>query len=171
MPRPALSLIAAVARDGAIGLGNRLLWSEPEDQRHFRRTTLGCAVIMGRKTWDSLPKRFRPLPGRRNLVITRQTDWQAPGAEALPSLEHAVDSLHDAPRAFVIGGAEVYALALPWADELVLTEIDATFEADTFFPAWDRADFELASREAHVAASGVGFSFVTYRRRGLPPFG
>lgn len=167
MPRPALSLIAAVARDGAIGLGNRLLWSEPEDQRHFRRATLGHPVVMGRKTWDSLPPRFRPLPGRRNLVLTRQKDWDAPGAEAVADLNHAVDLLQDAPRAFVIGGAEIYALALPFADELVLTEVDATFEADTFFPAWNRDEFEPVSREAHVAADGIGigFAFVTYRRR------
>ena len=163
MNRPTLSLIAAVARNGAIGKGNALLWHEPEDQKHFRRVTLGCPVIMGRKTWDSLPARFRPLPGRRNLVITRDASWHAQGAEALPSLDAALTLLAGTPKAFVIGGAEIYTLALPHADELVLTEIDADLAGDTFFPRWDRRRFTVAAREPHVGADGVGYSFVTYK--------
>jgi len=155
--RPQLALIAAVARNGAIGKAGGLLWHEPEDQRHFRRVTMGCPVIMGRKTWDSLPVRFRPLPGRRNVVITRNLGWHADGAEAVPSLEAALALLADAPKAFVIGGAEVYALALPHADELVLTEIDAELDGDTFFPRWDRTRFAEVSRDARP-----GYSFVTY---------
>ena len=160
MSRPLLSLIAAVARNGAIGKNNALLWQEPEDQKHFRRVTMGCPVIMGRKTWDSLPARFRPLPGRRNLVITRDAEWCAEGADPAGSLDAALALLDGVDKAFVIGGAEIYALALPSAEELVLTEIDAALDGDTFFPAWDRARFAAVSREQRV-----GYSFVTYRRR------
>ncbi len=159
MHRPALSLIAAVARNGAIGKANGLLWHEPEDQKHFRRVTMGCPVIMGRKTWDSLPARFRPLPGRRNVVVTRHAAWHAEGAEPVASIDAALALLADAEKAFVIGGAEIYALALPLADELVLTEIDAELEGDTFFPDWDRMRFTCASREARE-----GYSFVTYQK-------
>jgi len=156
-PKPTLSLIAAIARNGAIGKAGGLLWHEPEDQRHFRRVTMGCPVIMGRKTWDSLPTRFRPLPGRRNVVITRNTAWHAPGAEVAPSLDAALALLAEAPKAFVIGGAELYALALPRARELVLTEIDADLEGDTFFPRWDRSRFAETARDDRP-----GYSFVTY---------
>ena len=165
MNRPALSLIAAVARNGAIGRDNALLWTEPEDRKHFRRVTMGCPVIMGRKTWESLPARFRPLPGRRNVVITRNREWQSAGAEAVASIGAALDLLAGTPKAFVIGGAEVYALALPLADELVLTEIDAELIGDTFFPAWDRARFTSAAREPRAVANGVGYSFATYSRK------
>jgi dihydrofolate reductase len=142
------------------------LWSEPEDQRHFRRVTMGCPVLMGRKTWDSLPARFRPLPGRRNVVLTRDPLWRAPGAETVASLDAALDLLQDAPKVFVIGGAEVYALTLPLAAELVLTEIDAEFEADAFFPAWERSLFKCVARESHVGVEGIGYSFVTYKKTG-----
>lgn len=162
-----LSLIAAVARNGAIGQGNDLLWNHPLDQKHFRQTTMGCPVIMGRRTWDSLPARFRPLPGRRNIVVTRNTGWQDTGAEVAHSLDGAIALLGDeVPRAFVIGGGELYALAAPLASELVLTEVDADFKADTFFPDWDRAAFTEVSREAHppVNPGDIGFAFVTYQR-------
>ncbi|MEP7294686.1 MAG: dihydrofolate reductase [Burkholderiales bacterium] len=154
---PTLSLIAAVARNGAIGKGNELLWREPEDQKHFRRVTMGCPVIMGRKTWDSLPARFRPLPGRRNVVITRDPAWHSDGAEAVTSLDAALALLAGTPKAFVIGGAAIYALALPRATELVLTEIDADLDGDIFFPHWDRSQFKLTAREDRG-----GYSFVTY---------
>jgi len=162
-----LALIAAVARHGAIGKGNDLLWQNPLDQKHFRQTTMGCPVIMGRRTWDSLPARFRPLPGRRNIVVTRNLAWQDTGAEVAHSLDEAIALLSDVPRAFVIGGGELYAQAVGRADELVLTEIDADFEADTFFPTWDRAAFKEVGRDAHPAATpdDVGFAFVTYQRR------
>jgi dihydrofolate reductase len=160
--RPRLALIAAVARNGAIGKNNGLLWHDAEDQRHFRRVTMGCPVIMGRSTWDSLPERFRPLPGRRNVVLTRNVAWRAQGAEAAPSLDAALTLLTGAPKAFVIGGAAVYALAMPMADELVLTEIDAALDGDVFFPPWDHASFTETSRENRFAADGVSFSFVTY---------
>ena len=152
-------MIAAVARNGAIGKDNALLWHEPEDLKHLRRVTMGHPVVMGRKTWDSLPSRFRPLPGRRNIVITRDTAWHAEGAEAVTSIDAARALLAGAEKAFVIGGAQIYALALPHADELVLTEIDAALDGDVFFPAWDRAGFTCLAREPHN-----GYSFVTYKK-------
>ena len=157
-----LSLIAAVARNGAIGKDNALLWSAPEDLKHFRKVTMGCPVIMGRKTWDSLPARFRPLPGRRNIVITRNPTWCAEGAETAVSIDAARSLIAGTAKAFVMGGAEIYALALPLADELVLTEIDADLDGDRFFPTWDRARFIQISIEKHVDAKGIGYSFVTY---------
>lgn len=161
-----LAVIAAVGRNGAIGKDGQMPWELKADLAHFRRSTMGCPVVMGRRTWDSLPPRFKPLPGRRNLVVTRNRDWRAEGAEAAASLDDALARLADAPRVFVIGGGELYAQALPRADLLVLTEIDADFPADTYFPAWDRAAFEAVAREPHAAeAGGWPFAFVTYRRR------
>ena len=162
-----LSVIAAVARNGVIGRGNGLAWRLPEDLKHFRRTTLGAPVIMGRRTWDSLPPAFRPLPGRRNIVVTRDPRWQAPGAEAAASLDAALALVADAPRAFVTGGAALYALALPRADELVLTELGRDFEGDVHFPAWDRTAFVETARERHRAAppNDFEFDFVTYQRQ------
>ncbi|MBC7995018.1 MAG: dihydrofolate reductase [Rhizobacter sp.] len=167
MTRTTLSLIAAVARNGVIGKNNTLLWRLPEDMQFLKRTTMGCPVIMGRKTWDSLPARFRPLPGRSNIVVTRSPDWQADGALATTSLQAALSQLANAPKAFVIGGAELYALALPLADELVLTEIDRDYEGDVHFPAWDREQFTEVSRETHHAGepNHFDYAFVTYRRK------
>ena len=164
--RPTLVLIAALDRQRAIGRDGALLWHERADQQHFRAATMGCPVIMGRKTWDSLPAKFRPLPGRRNIVVTRNAAWQAPGADAAPSLTDALVLVAGADKIFVIGGGELYAAALPLADELVLTEIDTTFErADTFFPAIDPTRFAVEGREDHSGADGTRFAFVTYRRR------
>lgn len=162
-----LALIAAVARNGVIGHDNRLLWKLPEDMAHFRAATLGHPVIMGRRTWDSVPAKFRPLPGRRNIVVTRNPAWQAEGAEAVPSPQAALALVQDAPRAFVIGGADLYAATLPLADELWLTELDADFEGATQFPAWDRSAFVEAERRTQHAAPPNDFDlhFVRYRRR------
>jgi dihydrofolate reductase len=165
-PCPTLALIAAIDRRHAIGRGGDLLWHEREDQKHFRAVTMGCPVIMGRKTWDSLPAKFKPLPGRRNIVVTRNTAWQAAGAEAASSLANALALVAAADKVFVIGGGELYALALPQADELVLTEVDASFEgADTFFPAIDPAAFTETQREPQVAADGTRYAFVTCIRK------
>ncbi len=125
---------------------------------------MGCPVIMGRKTWDSLPERFRPLPGRSNIVITRSPSWQAPGALVAHSLQDALAHVATAAKVFVIGGAEIYAMALPLADELVLTEIDADFDADAFFPPWSTAEFTLVHAENHLSATQVAYRFATYRR-------
>ena len=162
--RPTLALIAALDRHRAIGRGGGLLWHESADQKNFRRVTMGCPVIMGRKTWDSLPERFRPLPGRRNVVVTRQGQWRASGAERAASLDDALGIVGDAYKVFVIGGGDLYAAALPLAEELVLTEIDTAFaDADTFFPDFDRTRFIESAREAHMTADGTGYAFVTYQ--------
>ena len=160
-----IALIAAVARNGAIGLGNDLIFREAADQKHFRETTLGHPVLMGRKTWDSLPPRFRPLPGRRNLVISRNTAFEAPGADMVHDLDQALNRVQDAQRIFVIGGAQLYALALPRAQLLVLTEVQAELDGDTFFPAWERSQFEEVDSQSAATAAGVPYRFVTYRRR------
>lgn len=161
MTRPALSLVASVARDGGIGLGGQLLVRLPGDLPRFKALTLGSPIVMGRKTWDSIG---RPLPGRRNIVVTRDVTWHAEGAETANSFAAALALTADAPRAFVIGGAEIYALALPMADSLELTEVDATFAADTYFPSWNRADFRQTSRAERETAEGLHYAFVSYTR-------
>lgn len=159
-----VSLVAAVARGGVIGRDNAIPWRIQEDMKRFRALTMGHPVVMGRRTWDSLPDRFRPLPGRRNVVLTRNPDWSAKGAERAGSLERALRLLEGGPRAYVIGGAEIYAAALPLADELALTELDLDVEGDTFFPEWDHVAFVETSREPHVSENGTPFAFVTYER-------
>jgi dihydrofolate reductase len=163
-----LVLIAAVAHGRAIGCGNTLPWHLPEDLKHFRASTQGAPVIMGRRTWDSLPPRFRPLPGRRNIVVTRDAAWQAEGAQRAGSLTEALAAAGEAPRAFVIGGGELYHAALPLAEELLLTELDLEVpDADVFFPDWRAAGFEEVTRERQhaTAPNRFDFAFVTYRRR------
>jgi dihydrofolate reductase len=161
-----VSLVAAVARGGVIGRGGGLPWRIPEDLERFRSLTMGHPVVMGRRTWDSLPERFRPLPGRRNVVVTRNPEWHGEGAERAGSLDEALRLVNGAERVFVIGGGQLYAEALPRADELLLTEIEADVEGDTWFPGWEREDFDEVGRELHVSENGVEFSFVTYVRRG-----
>lgn len=163
----ALVLIAAVAHHGVIGGDNRLLWRLPEDMKHFRTVTAGAPVIMGRKTWDSLPERFRPLPGRHNIVLSRQPGFVPAGATVAVSLNEALAAAGNAPRVYVIGGEQVYRDALPLADELVLTEIDRAFDGDAHFPAFSHEAFAEVDRQPHQAAApnDFGFAFVTYRRR------
>jgi len=160
-----LSIVAAVARNGVIGREGGIPWHIPEDMARFRALTTGHPVLMGRKTWDSLPDRFRPLPGRRNVVVTRNPVWTADGAEPAASLDTALELLDDPETVFVIGGASLYDQALPLADDLELTEVDLEPEGDAFFPAWDREAFEEMSRDARVSEDGTPFAFVTYRRR------
>ena len=160
-----ISLVAAVARGGVIGRQNTIPWRIPEDVAHFKAVTVGHPVVMGRRTWDSIPERFRPLPDRRNVVVTRNPGWHADGAERAGSLDDALSLLRDEPRIFVIGGAELYEAALPVADELLLTEIDLEVEGDVRFPAFDRTVFEEVSRDQHLSADGTSFAFAVYRRR------
>ena len=160
-----VSLLAAVARGGVIGRDGTVPWHLPEDLARFRELTTGHTVVMGRRTWDSLPARFRPLPGRRNVVVTRNAEWHADGAERAASVDEALHSLDGEARVFVIGGAEVYAAAIRSADELLLTEIDLEVEGDTFFPEWNRGAFAEVSRERGESADGVPFAFVRYERR------
>ena len=165
MSKPILALIAACARGGVIGVENRLPWHLPEDMKFFRETTRGKPVIMGRKTWESLPAAFRPLPGRLNIVVSRNPGFEAPGASVVASLPEALAAAGDAEIAFVIGGAELYRQALPLADRLLLTEIDQAYEGDAFFPDFDRSLWHETAREPRVAESGLPFAFVTYERR------
>ena len=157
-----LTLVVAKARNGTIGRDNTLPWRLPEDLAHFKRTTMGAAVIMGRKTWDSIG---RPLPGRRNIVVSRNRDLRIEGAEVATSLEDAQRLCVGADQIFLIGGAQLYAEAMPSADRLVVTEIDADVEGDAFFPPIDRAQWLETARETHHSeANGFNYAFVTYDR-------
>ena len=158
-----VTVVAAVARGGVIGRDGGLPWQLPEDMVHFREVTMGHAVVMGRRTWESLPERFRPLPGRRNVVVTRNPVWHSEGAERAGSLDEALDLVAGGERVSVIGGAELFAAALPLADELLLTEIDLEVEGDVNFPEWDRDAFVEVAHEEHLAEDGTRFVFVTYR--------
>lgn len=159
-----LNLILARARNGVIGVNGQLPWHLPEDMAHFKRLTMGTPLIMGRKTWDSLPPKFRPLPGRLNIVVTRQADWKAEGALVAQGLPEACALCPPESTAWVIGGAELYAQALALADAAVVTEIEADFEGDALAPVFG-PDWVESTRERHVASSGLNFSFITYLRR------
>ncbi|MES2537031.1 MAG: dihydrofolate reductase [Pseudomonadota bacterium] len=157
-----LTILVATDSQRGIGINNTLPWRLPEDMAHFKRTTTGHPVIMGRKTFDSIG---RPLPNRRNIVITRNPDWRHEGVDSVPSLEAAVALAGD-NEAFVIGGAQIYAEALASVDRIVVTEIDRTFDCDAFFPQIDRQLWKESAREAyHSAQNGFDFAFVTYERR------
>ncbi len=156
-----LVLVAAMGRNREIGADNALLWHLPEDLAHFKAITLGKPVLMGRKTWDSLPPRFRPLPGRRNLVLTRGPAIE--GAETLRSLDKALALCAGLPELCVIGGAEVYAQALPQAGRLELTEVDAQFpQADAYFPP---LPLPLPDSAWQTAANGLRYRFHSLRLR------
>lgn len=160
----ALHLIYARARNGVIGRNGRMPWHLPEDLAHFKRTTLGQPVIMGRKTWESLPAAFRPLPGRRNIVITRQVDWQAAGAEVAHSLEQAIALCQAEPVAWVMGGAQIYRQALPLAQQAIVTEIDADFEGDACAPELDCGWQMQAAGPWLVSGGGLPYRFVVYQQ-------
>ena len=157
-----LHLIFAKARNGVIGKHNALPWHLPEDMAHFKRTTMGCPVIMGRKTWDSLPARFRPLPGRLNVVVTRQPAWSGIGAQPAWNVREALSFCEQFADVWVIGGAQLYAQTLALADTAVVTEIDADFEGDAFAPQFG-PQWQETHRESHTSVNGLAFSFVTYR--------
>ncbi len=157
-----LGLIYARSRNGVIGAQGQLPWHLPEDLAHFKALTQGCPVIMGRKTWDSLPPRFRPLPGRRNIVVTRQALWQAEGAERAGSLAEALAACASVPQAWIIGGAEIYAQAEPIAQVAEVTLIDADYEGDALAPALG-AHWRESARQDFTAANGLKASFITYQ--------
>jgi dihydrofolate reductase len=164
MARPEIAIIVGRARNGVIGRDNTLPWRLRDDLQQFKRRTLGHPVIMGRKTWESLPG---VLPGRPHIVISRQLDYRAQGATVVASLQAALEACAGAERVFVIGGAQIYAEALDRADVLWISEIDAKIEGDACFPAFDPASFQEASRE-HFAASETNqypFDVVEYRRQ------
>ncbi|MDR0997091.1 MAG: dihydrofolate reductase [Zoogloeaceae bacterium] len=162
-----LTLIAALAHNRVIGQHNALPWHLPEDLAHFKALTLGHPVLMGRKTWDSLPAKFRPLPGRKNVVVSARPDFVAPGAQVASSLPEALALLADEAQVFVIGGQSLYAQALPLADALELTEIAQDFEGDAWFPEFFPEDWQEVARKSAISASGLPFAFVRYHRRSL----
>jgi dihydrofolate reductase len=159
-----LGLIFAQTRNGVIGRAGHMPWHLPEDLAHFKRVTMGQPVIMGRKTWDSIPERFRPLPGRDNWVITRQSDWQAQGARVAHSLSEALQHIGEQASAWVMGGGEMYAQALPWADHAVVTDIDLVIDdGDTFAPVLGTGWIEQ-SRQTHQSATGLSFDVVHWKK-------
>lgn len=158
---PAVALIAAIARNRVIGAGNALPWRVPEDLQRFRTLTTGHAIIMGRRTWESLR---RPLPARQNIVVTRRADLALDGADVASSFADALARVRMPAPAFCIGGGQLYADALPLADTMYITELDRDFAGDTLFPPFDRAQWREAAREPRVAADGLPFAFVTYVR-------
>ena len=158
---PRIYLVAAVAANGIIGAKGRLPWRLPEDLKHFKRLTMGHPVIMGRRTWESLPG---PLPGRENIIVTRTPGYEAPGVAVASSLGAAIALCAGEKLAFVIGGTQLFAEALPIASGLVMTEVHRDYEGDTWFPQWDRSQWRETQREAHNAADGTKFDFVLYER-------
>jgi dihydrofolate reductase len=156
-----LHLIFAKSRNGVIGKDNALPWHLPEDMAHFKRTTMGCPVIMGRNTWDSLPARFRPLPGRMNVVVTRQNNWRENGAKPSSNINSALSLCEQFDNVWVIGGAELYTHAMPFATTAVVTDIHADYDGDAFAPEFGPQWVET-NRENHTSVNGLQFSFVTY---------
>ena len=152
---PRITIIVARDRQGGIGRNNALPWHLPEDLQHFKSTTMGHPIIMGRKTFESIG---RPLPGRRNLVVSRNPDWTHPGCERATSIEEAVMHCAASPEVFVIGGAQLYQQALPLADRLLITEVDVDAQADTFFEALDPAIWQRIRLESAVSRSGLHYA-------------
>lgn len=163
-----VSAIAALSRNRVIGKDNDLPWRLPDDMKFFMETTKGHHVIMGRKNYDSLLPKFKPLPNRTNIVITRQRDFEAPGCTVLHAIEPALDLArsHSEKECFIIGGAEIYKLAMPHTTRLYLTEIDAHIEGDTYFPVVDMNEWKETSRTHHPADQRHSYAFdiVVYDR-------
>jgi dihydrofolate reductase len=163
-----LNLIVACAKNRVIGLNGAMPWHIPAELQHFKRLTTGCPVIMGRKTWDSILLSLgKPLPGRQSIVVTHNPAWQAVGATAVHSVEQAIAACGDEPLAWVIGGAQVYAQAMPFVTQCHVTEIQASFEGDAWFEALDKTQWQETSRVNVDAAppSGLGFDTVIYQKR------
>ena len=151
-----ITLLAAVGANLVIGRDGDMPWHLPQDLAHFKATTMGHTMVMGRKTYDSIG---RPLPGRRTIVITHQQSWHTAGVEVAHSLAEAL-ALAGPTEVFVIGGGEVFEQAMPFADQMMLTEIGQSPEGDAYFPAFDRDHWHEIAREGHD-----GFAFVTYERK------
>jgi dihydrofolate reductase len=158
-----VSVVAALARNRVIGIENRLPWRLPEDLAHFKALTLNHPILMGRKTFESLG---RPLPGRTNIVITRNADYAKNGCLVADSISAALALCAGVDEVFFIGGAELYAQVIPLADRLYLTEVNIEAQGDAWFPDYDRSAFREVSRESHTGMKGdaLGFDFVVYER-------
>jgi dihydrofolate reductase len=163
-----ISLIAAVSKNYVIGKNNDLPWHLPDDMKYFMQTTKEHHVIMGRKNYESIPEKFRPLPNRTNIVVTRRKDFQAPNCIVVNSLEKglAQAELANQTELFIIGGSEIYKLGLPLADRLYLTEIEAVIEGDTYFPEINKLEWKEVSRKHHEADArhAYAFDFVIYEK-------
>ena len=157
-----LTIIVAADLDNGIGINNTLPWRLPEDLAHFKRLTTGHAIIMGRKTFDSIG---RPLPNRRNIVVSRNAEWQHAGAEAVTSLDEARKLVSGEAEAFIIGGAQIYQQALAIVDQVVLTRVGGRFQCDAHFPDLPKAEWQETAREDHVSGEGLPYSFITLRRK------
>lgn len=158
-----IHMIFARAANGVIGRDNTIPWRLPEDMARLKRLTTGWPVIMGRKTWDSLPPKFRPLPGRANIVITRQAGWKDAGAETAASLPDALALCAASEEVWILGGAQIYAQAMPLAHRIEVTEIAENIEGDAFAPTLG-PEWRQTAREDHVSATGMKFSFITYEK-------
>ena len=160
-----LHMIYARARNGVIGNQGQLPWHLPEDLAHFKRATLGQPVVMGRVTWESLPDKFRPLPGRSNVVVSKQTSFTAPGAQVVSSLEAAMALFPPIEIIWLIGGAQLYAQGLSIASQIVVTEIDADYEGDAYAPLLSPNDWAETHRTSHISAQGLTYHLVTLQKR------
>lgn len=160
-----INLIYAQGRNRVIGYQGKMPWHLPEDLAHFKRTTMGHPVIMGRKTWDSLPTKFRPLAGRRNIVVTRQTQWQAQGAETVHSLQQALDAFDAHTQVWLIGGAQLYAQAMPLAQKIVVTEIDIDVAGDAFAPELLEHMWQVENGKWQQSSNGLAYRFNIYSRK------
>jgi dihydrofolate reductase len=158
-------MIYARSRNGVIGKKGQLPWHLPEDLAHFKRITLGQPVVMGRVTWESLPEKFRPLPGRSNVVLSRQTSFSAPGAQVVSSLEAATVLFPPTEIIWLIGGAQLYAQGLSIASQIVVTEIDADYEGDAYAPLLSPNDWAETHRTSHISAQGLAYHLVTLQKR------
>ena len=158
-----INMIFARSANGVIGKNNAMPWHLPEDLAHFKKLTLGSPVIMGRKTWDSLPLRFRPLPGRTNVVITRQANWRAEGAQTVGSLQDALTLCQTSNEVWIIGGAQIYGQAEPLASRIEMTQIHKDFEGDAFAPKLG-PQWIQSFREDHMSLVGLNYSFITYTK-------
>lgn len=163
-----LSIIVAVAENNVIGKDNDLVWNLPDDMKYFMNTTQGHHVIMGRKNYESIPSKYRPLPGRINIVITHQENYKAPGCTVVHSLDEAIASCNGSVQTevFVIGGGQIYQMALKRAAMLYITEVKTAVDGDAFFPDFDKSKYEEVSRVHHPADSKhlFAFDFVKYRK-------
>lgn len=157
-----IAMIAGVAENGVIGSDQTIPWRVPSDMAFFKQATMGKPIIMGRKTWESLG---RALPGRPNLVISHNPDYVAEGAQVFTTLDAALDTCHEHEHVCVIGGEQLFRLALPLADEIIATEVHADIDGDTWFPALEPSQWLEARRVAQPAENGLAYDFVTYRRR------
>jgi dihydrofolate reductase len=164
-----ISLIAALTQNRVIGRNNDLPWHLPDDMKYFMQTTKQHHVVMGRKNYDSIPEKFRPLPNRTNIVVTRQINFIAPNCIVVNSLEKAIDiaKANSEQELFIIGGAEIYNLAMPMADRLYLTEIKTSLVGDTYFPTFDKSDWKEISRKSHPQDERhvYKFDFVVYEKK------